>query len=80
MCDAKISPMRPINDVELMCGLEPTRHDQHEAVLKDYAFVGSSTVVKWFEDDRRNFRGDWQACDVGAGCTLPRNHRGACAA
>lgn len=82
-CNAKIRPMRPINEVELQCGLGgPEGHTEHSAELKDYAFLGSKSLVHWFEDDRRTFRGEWQACTIPGtrgGCILPNGHRGSCA-
>lgn len=83
-CDAKIRPMRPVNEVELQCEINAEHPcTTHEAIIKDYAYPGSQTVLAWYEDDRRNFRGEWAPCHLLDGthnlCTLPAAHHGACA-
>lgn len=72
MCDAKI---RPFPDAtELACNCDHAHGDsEHHATLRDYAYPGSATMITWFEDDRRNFRGDWVEC-VEPGCMLPGGH------
>lgn len=70
-CEAKIRPMP--NDTEIECGLEPGHTDAHSGVLRDYAFPGSATTVTWYDDDRRNFRGEWMECPE-RGCILPAGH------
>ena len=76
MCDAKIRPFP--HDTELRCNREEKEHDKvpHRAALRDYAYPGSETVIHWWEDDRRNFRGEWKNCDEFVGCVLPGGHRG----
>ncbi len=70
-CDAKIRPLP--DDTELVCDLSGP-HGLHESTLRDYAYPGSATVISWYEDDRRTFRGDWVACP--AECILPAGHQG----
>lgn len=74
MCDARIRPFYPTNDVELECELD-SHHERHESVLSDYAHPGSRTRVTWAETDRRNFRGGWAPCHR-SGCILPHEHDG----
>jgi hypothetical protein len=64
------------DDTELKCE-KSHAHYEHQAVLRDYAYPGSNTVVIWMESDRRNFRGEWAPCP--SNCTLPAGHRGSCA-
>lgn len=72
-CDARIRPMVPVNDTEIVC-LVDGEHARHEGELRDYAWPGSLTVVVWFEDDRRTFHGVWPGgCPD---CNLPLRHRG----
>lgn len=75
-CDAKIRPFP--NPTELTCEkVDPHPHDEHFAVLRDYAYPGSETVMRWQESDRRTFRGEWQACEpLSRWCILPRGHAG----
>lgn len=79
-CDAKMRPFP--NDTELRCG-EVALHAEHRAVLRDYAYPGSETVITWQADDRRNFFGEWARCEDWQGdrpgCTLPAGHHGRCA-
>lgn len=74
VCGAKIRPLP--NDTEIRC-VRTGAHIEHQGVLNDYAYPGSSTVVTWMEGDRRSFKGDWALCPNN--CTLPAGHRGACA-
>lgn len=71
-CTARIRPLS--NDTEIACALAG-EHLEHEGTLRDYAYAGSATTVSWFEDDRRNFHGDWPGL-CPADCTLPAGHRG----
>jgi len=74
-CDAKIRPFP--DDTELVCERPDSRHLVHDAVLRDYAYPGSLTVIDWFDDDRRCFHGDWPGiCSTVPGCVLPDGHRG----
>jgi hypothetical protein len=76
-CDAKIRPMRPVNDTEITCERDLDQpHENHRGTIRDYAYEGSETILNWAETDRRNFRGDWHPCQF-PGCTLPNFHRGA---
>ena len=74
-CDARIQPFLDMNILD--CDLEVHPHTEHISNIKDAAYPGSITKVHWFEDDRRNFRGDWQNCTKGK-CDLPNKHRGEC--
>lgn len=71
-CDAKIRPFP--NDTEIRCERDDHADMEHSAILRDYAFPGSETMLSWQEDDRRNFRGDWRKCP--AACVLPIHHHG----
>lgn len=73
-CDAKIRPFP--NPTELTCERDDPPHAEHHATLRDYAYPGSATVMTWFEDDRRTFRGEWAPCAGIALCVLPAGHRG----
>lgn len=75
-CHAKIRPMPDATEIECQ-RLGP--HDQHRGVLRDYAYLGSTTEIVWLESDRRTFRGDWRPCTATEGCVLPGGHRGRCA-
>lgn len=76
-CTAKIRPFS--DDKELICHLdEHGVETQHVATVKDLAYVGSSTELFWFENDRRNFRGPWVPCALGT-CIFPNGHAGNCA-
>lgn len=85
MCDARIRPFRPINETEVSCAVEDTDHeidpDHHRGEIKDYAYPGSVTTINWYQDDRRNFHGEWPGiCQTAVFdnvvCLLPRNHEG----
>lgn len=81
-CDARIRPFPVGNDTEIACELAADHPDTigHHGELRDYAYPGSSTVLVWMDDDRRNFRGDWPGrCQQVAGCVLPTGHVGRCA-
>jgi len=72
-CPAKI---RPFPDATEVTCLEDDGHPGgHAGVLSNYAFRGSQTVIRWLDEDRRTFRGDWTACDQ-SDCILPAGHRG----
>ena len=75
-CDAKIRPFP--NATELTCAkTDPHPHDEHSAVLRDYAYQGSRTVINWQESDRRTFRGLYIPCgDNDFPCVLPDGHSG----
>jgi hypothetical protein len=73
-CDAGIRPMR--DNTELICELQ-LPHRDHQAMLKDYAYSGSRTLITWHEDDRRNFHGEWPGPCEDDTCLLPHGHRGA---
>lgn len=77
-CAAKIRPFP--NPTEVTCERGDERHDEHRAVLRDYAYPGSETVLTWFESDRRNYRGEWSPCPPlsrdGIHCVLPAGHSG----
>lgn len=73
MCEARIRPFP--NLTEVACELEG-EHRTHEGTLRDYAYAGSKTILKWEESDRRNFRGEWPGPCAVDGCFLPRGHRG----
>lgn len=77
-CDARIRPMRPVNDIEMRCEADADHGGAHSSTLRDYAYPGSATVISWRDDDRRNFTGDFIECPL-VGCILPANHRGRCA-
>jgi len=79
MCDAKIRPMTDGTEIE--CGFGASDHPEHQGVLKDYAWPGSTTIITWLDDDRRTYRGEWRPCDNAdaPGCILPAGHRGRCA-
>jgi hypothetical protein len=70
-CDAKIRPFP--SDTELTCIETVAGHDQHIGVAWDMAYPGSATEITWFEDDRRNFRGEYRPCPE-QGCVLPGGH------
>ena len=71
-CDAKIRPFP--GSTELSCE-QTGEHSPHEGTLRDYAYSGSVTVVKWFETDRRNYHGEWPGRCTEGNCILPLNHR-----
>jgi hypothetical protein len=75
MCDARIRPFRPVNNVELICEKEG-EHQEHSAVLRDYAYPGSQTWLNWYENDRRTFHGEWPGHCHLPSCILPVNHGG----
>lgn len=72
-CTAKIRPLP--DETELRCELGATPHDEHQTVLRDYAYEGSETKITWADDDRRTFRGEWAPCEM-SGCVLPAAHHG----
>lgn len=85
-CDAAIRPLP--NDVEIRCHVDhpipPDRHFienvEHEGTLHDYAGPGSTSMIVWFETDRRTFHGEWPGpCSKPNPCVLPNGHRGRCA-
>ena len=73
-CDAATRPFIPENDTEIRCELDGD-HDMHQSTLRDYAYPGSATAVKWHESDRRTFHGEWPG-PCPENCTLPLGHRG----
>jgi hypothetical protein len=74
-CPAMIRPF-PHNLV-LRCRREEhlPGDGRHEALLADYAYPGSRTLLTWLDSDRRNFTGPWIECPQ-LGCSLPAGHRG----
>jgi hypothetical protein len=95
-CPSKIRPFP--NDTELACELDAhvpagtTAADRdpdapdfwtHRAVLRDYAYPGSETIVTWKAGDRREFTGDWPGYCRKLGhlqnSMLPAGHHGSCA-
>lgn len=42
------------HDIDVYCELD-LPHNDHQAVLRDWAFPGSVTILTWHEDDSRNF-------------------------
>jgi hypothetical protein len=59
--------------------LEPP-FNEHRAVLRDYAYPGSETILTWRASDRREFTGDWPGpCAKTPGCVLHAGHHGRCA-
>jgi hypothetical protein len=82
-CDARIRPFPYPSDIEIACE-DDDQHPMHKGSIRDYAFPGSLTVLNWFEDDRRNFHGEWPGpCPLAAAvtvrCVLPVGHHGQCA-
>jgi hypothetical protein len=75
-CTAKLRPFRPINETEVSCEKSDDKHDPHEGILSDYAHVGSETIIKWFETDRRTFHNEWPGDCETERCFLPLGHRG----
>ena len=71
-CDAKIRPFTDLT--ELACEVELDGPHTHSSTLRDYAYPGSASVITWFEDDRRNYHGEWPGACFN--CTLPVGHRG----
>jgi hypothetical protein len=78
MCDARVRPFRPFNELEVECRFTHPHPGLHEGVLRDYAYTGSMTVISWMASDRRSFRGEFHPC-VHDGCLLPLLHHGECA-
>lgn len=75
-CRARIRPMRPVNETEIVCGMRG-EHAVHQGTLRDYAYPGSETLIEWRETDRRSFRGLFIPCgDNDAPCLLPQGHGG----
>ncbi len=73
-CTAKIRPFP--DDTEFTCSLPDHGSDiNHRTTLKDQTYPGSVTDLVWFEEDRRNFRGDWANCTSKI-CVLPEGHHG----
>jgi hypothetical protein len=73
-CDAAMK-LDYHDNIELRCELERP-HREHQSVLRDYAFAGSVTLITWWEEDRRNYHGEWPgACEV-TDCRLPQGHHG----
>lgn len=76
-CDARIRPMRPVNETEVACSRQASGHTLHRGLIRDYAYPGSETIIEWDEADRRNFRGLFVPCgDNDAPCLLPHGHHG----
>lgn len=73
-CDARIRPFP--NVTEIACELEGGHQPWHKGTLRDYAYPGSETVVKWEEGDRRTFHGEWPGDCPTPECVLPVNHHG----
>jgi hypothetical protein len=71
-CDAKIRPF--VNDLEAQCELPAAHAQMHETIIRDYAYPGSETRLRWADDDRRTFRGAWSPCPEI--CILPDGHQG----
>ena len=70
-CPARI---RPFPNVEITdCELPADGHTQHKGTLRNYAYPGSVTELKWLESDRRTFTGEWIECPI-EGCLLPSGH------
>lgn len=85
-CDWAI---RPFTDrTEVRCEKDHPQGDQeHEGVVRDYAYPGSETKISWLAGDRREFEGNWPGFCMRLGstggrqnCTLPATHHGRCAA
>lgn len=85
-CPAKIRPFSG-NEIELVCESQHEQFlDQHFGILRDYAYKGSQTIISWYEDDRRTYRGEWPGVcgkstnifDTGRTCQLPKNHPRGC--
>ncbi|MGH3300949.1 MAG: hypothetical protein ACRDOK_04525 [Streptosporangiaceae bacterium] len=85
-CNWSIRPFS--NDTQVDCAkrehLELT-DPEHQAVLRDYAYPGSSTIITWLAGDRREFSGSWPGYCTKLGlhqlssCKLPAGHGGRCA-
>lgn len=75
ICDAAMR-LDYHDNITLRCELERPHRD-HQAVLRDYAFDGSVTLITWHEDDRRNYHGEWPGPCEDSDCILPWKHRGA---
>lgn len=84
-CTARIRPL-PV-PTEIACEKTGDIHAEHQAVLRDYAYPGSETIITWQDDDRRCYHGDWPgACGhrerlttgglMRDECILPKGHRG----
>ncbi len=75
MCDVKIRPFWPRNDIELQCEMDSAEHETHQGTVRNYAYPGSVTVITWLTGDRRSFLGEWKPC-YNKGCVLPAWHHG----
>ena len=73
LCQAQIRPFT--NETTVMCESPHGHLDMHRGIALDYAYSGSKTVLRWYDDDRRTFRGEWEPC-ASSDCILPANHRG----
>lgn len=71
-CDARLRPFPGMD--EIACELPGDDHAMHAGALRDYAYPGSVTTVKWARDDRRSFHGSWPGPCSEAGCILPAGH------
>jgi len=69
-CPAKVRPFP--NETEVACELKGA-HGVHQGVIRDYAWPGSRTQIRWDNGHRRNFTGEWMECPQ-AGCVLPAGH------
>lgn len=66
-CSAKIRPFWPPSPLEVNCDHPDEGHPDHHSAMVN------RTRLNWAEEDRRNFRGPWEACP---GCILPAGHQG----
>ena len=88
-CNARVRPFP--NETEVRCEVGSKKEHElegggghegrqgvlvHEGVLRDYAYPGSETVIRWLEDDRRTFHGKWPGACEQEGCPLPKGHDG----
>lgn len=68
-CPAKIKAWKA-EDGEFRCRLADSPHPQHEATG-----LYEHQTISWFDGDRRQFRGEFVACDEST-CILPSGHHG----